>query len=139
MKIRTLCPLHGLMLLVMSLFITACDKKPQNDSSIQAAERKEQTHAEFPKPDDPALLAGFDVFARVCSHCHVESEYAPVINHPADWTKRLDKRGRDTLLKHAIEGYGDMSPKGGRRGKDLTDEQVAAGLDYILSLLPKKP
>ena len=127
-----------LMLLSLCMLITACDKKPQAQESVATVEETAEEHAEFPKPTDPELMAGYDVFAKVCSHCHIESEYAPVINTPKDWTKRLDKRGRDTLLKHAIEGYGDMMPKGGRRGKDLTDEQVGQGLDYILSLLPKE-
>ena len=131
------CSQSALMLLSCVL-LAACDKKPQSETNTQSASTEAHEHAEFPKPTDPELMAGYDVFAKVCSHCHIESEYAPVINTPKDWTKRLDKRGRDTLLKHAIEGYGDMMPKGGRRGKDLTDEQVGQGLDYILSLLPKE-
>lgn len=128
------------LLLGVCLILAACDKKPQTAESASSAtveHAQEESHDEFPKPSDPSLLAGYQVFANVCSHCHIESEYAPVINHPQAWQKRLDKNGRDTLLKHAIEGYGDMSPKGGRRGNDLTDEQVGQALDYILSLLPK--
>lgn len=126
-----------LIWLSLCLLLWACDKKPQTAPTSPSQNHGEETHAEFPKPTDPTLLSGYAIFAKVCSHCHIESEYAPVINNPMDWHKRLDKRGRDTMLKHAIEGYGDMMPKGGRRGKDLTDEQVADGLDYILSLLPK--
>jgi cytochrome c5 len=120
------------------LLLIACDKKPQSQTASPTVEHAAEEHAEFPKPTDPSLMAGYEIFAKVCSHCHLDSEYAPVINHPQAWAKRLDKKGRDTLLKHAIEGYGDMMPKGGRRGKDLTDEQVGQGLDYILSLLPKE-
>ncbi len=131
------CRQYALMMLSCVL-LGACDKKPQSETTTQSAPTEAHDHAEFPKPTAPALLTGYEVFAKVCSHCHIESEYAPVINNPKEWRQRLDKRGRETLLKHAIEGYGDMMPKGGRRGKDLTDEQVAQGLDYILSLLPEE-
>jgi cytochrome c5 len=126
-------------MLVLGLLVAGCDKKPQAPPSATTPPSKTESHAQYPKPDDPKLLPGYQVFATVCSHCHIESEYAPVISSPQDWQKRLDKKGRNTMLKHAIEGYGDMSPKGGQRGKDLTDEQVVQALDYILSLLPEVP
>ena len=133
MKYATIMATLGLMF----LFAAGCSKEPDTQSPTSSNIQKEEAHEEFPKPTDPSLMAGYKVFAQVCSHCHIESEYAPVINNPKDWQKRLHKRDKETLLKHAIEGYGDMSPKGGRRGKDLTDKQVAEGLNYILSLLPK--
>ncbi|RBL11551.1 c-type cytochrome, partial [Xanthomonas oryzae] len=47
-------------------------------------------------------------------------------------------QGKDTLYKHAIEGYagpdgGIMPPKGGNPG--LTEEQVRATVDWMLGNL----
>jgi len=46
------------------------------------------------------------------------------------WEDRLGQ-GRDTLVQHAINGIGTMPAKGGR--SDLSDEQVAASVDYMLA------
>jgi cytochrome c oxidase cbb3-type subunit 3 len=48
----------------------------------------------------------------------------------SDWTDRLPK-GRETLVSHAINGFNAMPAKGGRM--DLSDEQVAASVDYMVA------
>ena len=52
------------------------------------------------------------------------------------WASRI-AQGKDTLHKHAIEGYtgsaGVMPPKGGNPA--LTDEQVIATVDWMLENL----
>ena len=55
-----------------------------------------------------------------------------------NWAPRI-AQGMDTLRLHAIEGYtgnaGYMPPKGGRL--DLSDEEIYAAVDYMLSEVPQ--
>ena len=59
---------------------------------------------------------------------------APKLGDKAAWAPRL-AQGRDTLHKHAIEGYqgkaGYMPPKGGRT--DLSDKSVMDAVDHIVA------
>ncbi len=59
---------------------------------------------------------------------------APKLGDKADWGPRIAK-GKDTLYKHAIEGFtgskGVMPPKGG--ATTLSDDEVKTAVDYMVS------
>jgi cytochrome c5 len=80
-------------------------------------------------------LDGSVVFNNLCTGCHTSGAgKAPTLDK-AHWTARI-AQGKDTLYKHAIEGYtgpdgGVMPAKGGNPA--LTDEQVKATVDWMLS------
>lgn len=96
-----------------------------------------------PPPPAPEVLAlGERVFKADCATCHVPGKAgSPRVGHPSDWAKRLP-RGRDLLLKHALDGYsgpeGDEMPARGGND-DLTDAEVAAAVDHILRLVQPVP
>lgn len=69
------------------------------------------------------------IYNQVCAACHSSGVAGAPTLAPAGWSERLDK-GRDELLASAINGLGAMPPRGGR--SDLSDEQVAASVDYML-------
>lgn len=69
------------------------------------------------------------IYNQVCAVCHSSGAAGAPTLAPADWSDRIDK-GRDELLASAINGLGAMPPRGGR--SDLSDEQVAASVDYML-------
>ncbi len=76
------------------------------------------------------------IYDNVCMACHTTGAGgAPKLVH-AEWDARIEQ-GKDTLYKHAIEGFtgdsGLMPAKGGR--SDLTDEQVKASVDYMIDHL----
>jgi cytochrome c5 len=77
------------------------------------------------------------IFDNLCTACHTNGVgNAPTLDH-AHWDKRL-AQGKDTLHKHAIEGYtgpdgGIMPPKGGNPA--LTEEQVKATVDWMIANL----
>ena len=77
------------------------------------------------------------IFDNLCTACHTNGVgNAPTLDH-AHWDKRI-AQGKDTLYKHAIEGYtgpdgGIMPPKGGNPA--LTEEQVEATVDWMLGNL----
>jgi cytochrome c5 len=80
---------------------------------------------------------GKTIFNNLCTACHTTGVgKAPTLDH-SHWDARI-AQGKDTLYKHAIEGYagpdgGIMPPKGGNPG--LTEEQVRATVDWMLGNL----
>jgi len=86
--------------------------------------------AELAVPTD-----GPGVYEQVCGACHLNGiAGAPKSDDRAAWAPRI-AQGKDTLYKHAIEGYtgkqGVMPAKGGQ--SDLSDDLVKATVDYMVS------
>ena len=78
---------------------------------------------------------GPGVYEQVCGACHLNGiGGAPKSSDRAAWAPRI-VQGKDTLYKHAIEGYngkqGVMPAKGGR--VDLSDDLVKAAVDYMVT------
>jgi cytochrome c5 len=80
---------------------------------------------------------GKKVFDQVCLMCHgvpAMAEMIPQTGDAAAWEARIEK-GMDTLYDNAINGFqgelGMMPPRG--MGANLTDEEVKAAVDYIIS------
>jgi len=84
---------------------------------------------------DPQLKLGEEVFNGTCIACHAQGiNGAPILGNNKMWGKRV-VQGEDVLLEHAKNGYGLMPAKGGNT--DLTDEQIAAAIKFMLSKLEK--
>ena len=76
------------------------------------------------------LGLGRVVFTGQCIKCHGEPESgAPQLGEVDDWQSRLESPV-PTLIDHAINGHGEMPPKGGLEG--LTDRHVAAAVAYVV-------
>lgn len=79
-------------------------------------------------------LDGKTIFDQLCTACHTAGiGHAPMLN-AAGFGARLAK-GKETLYKHAIEGFtgpdgGVMPPKGGNPG--LSEAQIHATVDWML-------
>ncbi|MFC6841124.1 c-type cytochrome [Xanthomonas theicola] len=77
------------------------------------------------------------IFDNLCTACHTTGVgKSPTLDH-SHWDARI-AQGKDTLYKHAIEGYtgpdgGIMPPKGGNPA--LSEAQVHATVDWMLSNL----
>ena len=103
-----------------------------------AASAASTATASTPATDGAKVADGKAVFDSLCMACHNANSaipFAPKITHNADWTARL-KQGKDTLYKHAIEGYtgpdgGIMPAKGGNA--NLSDEEVKAAVVYMVN------
>ena len=82
-----------------------------------------------------APMSGPQVYNAVCIVCHAPPGVggAPPVGDLAAWAPRI-KEGKDTLHKHALEGFkgekGFMPPKGGR--VDLSDAEIMLAVDYIV-------
>ncbi|MCS6944642.1 MAG: c-type cytochrome [Sutterellaceae bacterium] len=76
-----------------------------------------------------ALLAGDAVYKLACGACHDSGAAgAPKVGDIAAWASRL-KQGYDTLVKHAVEGFRGMPPKGGNA--DLDPLEVARAVVFM--------
>lgn len=81
---------------------------------------------------EPAFGGSTDpeqIYNNVCQACHMSGAAGAPLMEPGAWDDRLDK-GMDTLVTHAIDGFGTMPPKGGRT--DLTDEQVQVTVEWMV-------
>jgi len=112
--------------------LTACgrqDGTPAAPAETTVAAAPASTPA--PAPAENAL--GKTVFGKTCSMCHAAGVAgAPKPGDKADWGPRI-AQGKDTLYKHALEGFtgakGMMPARGG--GASLSDEEVKAAVDFM--------
>ena len=92
--------------------------------------------AEAPKADDKGAAApaaggadGKKVYEANCQACHGGAvPGVPHVGKKEDWAPRI-KQGKDTLHKHALEGFNAMPAKGGNGS--LSDDEVKAAVDYM--------
>ncbi len=78
--------------------------------------------------------AGKGVYNKTCALCHASGVAgAPMPGNKEQWAPRI-AQGKDTLYKHALEGFtgqaGMMPPRGGNTA--LTDDEVKAAVDYMV-------
>ena len=72
------------------------------------------------------------IYDRVCYKCHRGGTLgAPPAGNKQAWTPRV-KNGIGSLYQSALNGKNDMPPRGGK--EDLTDEEVKAAVNHLLSL-----
>ena len=94
------------------------------------------TPADAAKTEDKGAAApaaggadGKKVFEASCQACHGGAVPGiPPIGNKADWAPRI-KQGKETLHKHALEGFNAMPAKGGNTS--LSDDEVKAAVDYM--------
>ena len=89
--------------------------------------------ADAAKAEDKGAAAGGadgkKVYEASCQACHGGAVPGiPHVGKKEDWAPRI-KQGKDTLHKHAIEGFNAMPAKGGNGS--LSDDEVKAAVDYM--------
>lgn len=76
------------------------------------------------------LAHGRVVFSEYCVRCHEGGRRgAPVLGDIPDWRDRLEQ-SLPMLIRHAIDGHGDMPPRGDTM---LDDQDVAAAVAYVVN------
>ncbi|MBS4944514.1 MAG: cytochrome c5 family protein [Neisseria mucosa] len=96
----------------------------------------EAPKADAAKADDKGAAApaaggadGKKVYEATCQACHGGAVPGiPHVGKKEDWAPRI-KQGKDTLHKHALEGFNAMPAKGGNGS--LSDDEVKAAVDYM--------
>lgn len=129
----------------LALLLSACGKEesaapeaPAPTASEAAAPAAPTVAAAEPeaKPEAVENALGKKVYGNVCSMCHAAGVAgSPKPGDKADWGPRI-AQGKDTLYKHALEGFtgakGMMPARGG--STTLKDDEVKAAVDYMVSL-----
>ena len=96
---------------------------PAAEPASAEAKPEEKAEASSAKADGKA------VFEANCKMCHGGTiPGAPVVGKNDDWAPRI-KQGKETLHKHALEGFKAMPAKGGNAS--LSDDEVKAAVDYM--------
>ena len=104
--------------------------------AAEGAAPAEAPKADAVKADDKGAAApatggadGKKVYEASCQACHGGAvPGVPHVGKKEDWAPRI-KQGKDTLHKHAIEGFNAMPAKGGNGS--LSDDEVKAAVDYM--------
>ena len=116
---------------VLAFTLAGCgDKRP---AEAPAAPAPVAASAAPAAPAAPENTVGKSVYGKTCAMCHAAGVAgAPKPGDKADWGPRI-AQGKDTLYKHAIEGFtgakGMMPARGG--GASLTDDEVKAAVDFM--------
>lgn len=77
----------------------------------------------------PASAGVEEKYNQSCTYCHgTGAAGAPKTGDKAAWEERK-KKGMDTLVKHAREGFNAMPPMG--MCNDCTDEDFRALIEYM--------
>jgi cytochrome c5 len=72
---------------------------------------------------------GKEVFESFCTTCHTTGVLnAPKLGNAADWAPRVAK-GKETLYKHALEGFNSMPAKG--MCSACSDDEIKGAVDYM--------
>lgn len=107
----------------------ASEVKEAPASEAKPAEKTEAAPADEKKDASSAKVDGKAVFEANCKMCHGGTiPGAPVVGKNDDWAPRI-KQGKETLHKHALEGFKSMPAKGGNT--NLSDDEVKAAADYM--------
>lgn len=117
----------------LAFLLTACgDKKTAETAAPVSAP------APVAAPAAPVAenSAGKSAYGKTCALCHGAGVAgAPKPGDKADWGPRI-AQGKETLYKHAIEGFtgakGVMPARGGNSG--MSDDDVKAAVDYMVGL-----
>ncbi|WP_107960015.1 c-type cytochrome [Neisseria cinerea] len=113
-----------------SVQAAAQEAAPSAEAASTEAKPEEKAEAKpEAKAEASVAVDGQKVFEASCKMCHGGTiPGAPVVGKKDDWAPRIAK-GKETLHKHAIEGFNAMPAKGGNAG--LSDDEVKAAVDYM--------
>ena len=75
--------------------------------------------------------SGEEVYNSACVACHGAGVLgAPKLHVAADWQPRIDERGMDGILDHAINGFNAMPPRG--TCGNCSDDEIKAAIEYMV-------
>lgn len=126
-------PLNALAIAALAFFLTACGDKAPPSPAAQAPAPVVAVAPAAPVAENPE---GKKVFSNTCAMCHAPGVAgAPKPGDKADWGPRI-AQGKDTLYKHALEGFtgakGMMPARGG--STTLKDDEIKSAVDYMVGL-----
>ena len=77
-----------------------------------------------------AARSADDIYTTKCAACHATGVLgAPKVGTP-DWQARLDEKGMETLLSHALNGFNAMPPRG--TCADCSDDEIKSTIEHMI-------
>jgi cytochrome c5 len=101
----------------------------QDNSALNAVDAAPATPvADLPK-------SGEEAFGKICTTCHTAGlAGAPKMGDKAAWAPRI-AQGKDTLYKHAINGFsGEAGVMPARGGTNWPDELIKLTVDHMVQV-----
>ena len=109
---------------------------PRIESRVQpvamvATDESQLAAAEDDGEAEAVELSASEINSQYCAACHANGTLgAPVVGDADAWGQRLDEKGMETLVSHAINGFNQMPARGGN--PDLSDEDIEKTVSYML-------
>ncbi|GLS90870.1 cytochrome c [Psychromonas marina] len=101
---------------------------PVGDVYLDGQIATASTKSESDVPAGPR--SGEKVYNTYCVACHATGAAgAPIKGDAAAWKPRM-AQGKDTLVKHAIEGFNGVMPARGTC-MDCSDDEIIATVEYL--------
>lgn len=124
---------QALLATLMTSLLMACSPKESASTGAPSAASEATAPAAPSAPVVAENELGKKMFNKTCAMCHAAGVGgAPKPGDKADWAPRI-AQGKDTLYKHAMEGFngskGAMPARGG--APSMTDDEVKAAVDYM--------
>jgi len=116
--------------LIAAMLIAGCSQSstPDENATLKAILPVAQVNLAFKKVE-PGKRTGEQVYQSICKSCHESGALgSPKTGDQAAWAPRIAE-GFEELVQEAINGIGQMPPKGG--AADLTDKEVARAVAYL--------
>ncbi len=93
-------------------------------------------HGAASAAEPAAVRSGQAVYGAICMACHAAENVmvaAPKLGDAAEWRKRLARssNGMETLIDHALDGFGAMPAKGG--ASQLTRMEARQVIEYMMA------
>jgi len=99
------------------------------DEGAAALAEAQAVAAAAAAPAEPVEVNGESVYNGLCMACHNAGVSGAPIPGSDDMVARLNERGIDLLVDHAINGFNAMPARGGNPA--LTDEQIRAAVEFM--------
>ena len=77
------------------------------------------------------VRSGKDIVAASCNACHGTGLLGAPKVGSADWGPRMDERGIEGLLTHALEGFNSMPAKG--NCATCSDDEILTAIEYMIN------
>lgn len=107
---------------------------PRIEARVQPLAMVATDESQLATADDesePVDLSASEIHQQYCSACHANGTLgAPVVGDAEAWGQRLDAKGMETLVSHAINGFKQMPARGGN--PDLSDGDIQKTVEYML-------
>lgn len=127
---------HSLAAITADMSEAAIVKRIQPVGSVYVGNSEEAALGEMHRiaktthHEAPGHSTGKQVFENYCYICHQQAvANAPMFGNKTDWQLRANK-GIATLVKHALDGYRYMPPRG--TCLECSDEEIKAAVEYMV-------